>query len=159
MLNRFRSALANALSNQEDLMDTDQQREKPPKFPYRRPAFLELDSDTASVYSDHKMRPVLHSNFSALPFGAGYAECINAGKSRQNEDQAVCHQGVLLCTYGSREKKFIPYTYYGLFDGHGGTGAALAAANQLHHLLQVVLIFICYINTNFECIFSVRINW
>lgn len=143
MLNRFRSALANALSNQDESMETDHPREKPPKFPYRRPAFLELDNDTLAVYSDHKMRPVLHSNFAALPYNAGYAECINAGKSKHNEDQAVCLQGVLLCNIGWARKEYIPYTYYGLFDGHGGTGAALAAASQLHHLLQVILIFCC----------------
>lgn len=143
MLNRFRSALANALSNQDDTVDTEQPREKPPKFPYRRPAFLDLDSDSLAVYSDHKMRPVLHSNFAALPYNAGYAECINAGKSKNNEDQAVCLQGVLLCRISVTRKEYVPYTYYGLFDGHGGTGAALAAANQLHHLLQVILIFEC----------------
>lgn len=140
MLNRFKSALASALNNQDEFLDGDQQKEKSPKFPYRRPLFLELDNDTLAVYSDHKMRPILHSSYSALPCDAGYAECINAGKSRHNEDQAVCIQGVLLCSYAKNCKDYIPYTYYGLFDGHGGTGASLAAANQLHHLLQVFLI-------------------
>lgn len=143
MLNRFKSALVNALNNQEEILDGDQQKEKPPKFPYRRPTFLELDSDTLSVYADHKMRPVLHSTSSSLPHNAGYAECINAGKSRLNEDQAVCLRGVLLCTYAQNCKEYIPYTYYGLFDGHGGTGASLAAANQLHHLLQVLSSHLC----------------
>jgi serine/threonine protein phosphatase PrpC len=31
----------------------------------------------------------------------------------------------------------LPYIYFALFDGHAGTGAAVAAANQLHHILHV----------------------
>lgn len=139
MLNRFRSAIVSALNNQEEILEADQEKEKPPKFPYRRPMFLDLDSDSMAVYSDHRMRAVLHSNPTTLPHSAGYAECINAGKSRLNEDQAVCFRGVLLCSLGQNRKECIPYTYYGLFDGHGGTGASLAAANQLYHLLQVFL--------------------
>lgn len=146
MLNRFKTALVSALNTQEEsALNGDQQKEKPAKFPYRRPAFLDLDSDAMAVYSDHKMRPVLHPNFSSLPHNTGYAECINAGKSRFNEDQAVCLKGVLLCPYAQNRRVHIPYTYYGLFDGHGGTGASLAAANQLHHLLQVFSVFF-YLN-------------
>ena len=32
---------------------------------------------------------------SILPWFAGYAEAINAGKSLRNEDQAAFHRGVL----------------------------------------------------------------
>jgi hypothetical protein len=31
----------------------------------------------------------------------------------------------------------LPYIYFALFDGHAGIGAAVAAANQLHHILHV----------------------
>lgn len=31
----------------------------------------------------------------------------------------------------------LPYVYFSLFDGHAGVGAAVAAANQLHHILHV----------------------
>ncbi len=51
----------------------------------------------------------------------GYAEVINAGKSRYNEDQATVHSASILGVNGIA----IPYLYVGLFDGHGGTGAAV----------------------------------
>lgn len=31
----------------------------------------------------------------------------------------------------------LPYIYFALFDGHAGKGAAVAAVNQLHHILHV----------------------
>ena len=31
----------------------------------------------------------------------------------------------------------LPYYLFGVFDGHAGWGAAVAAANQLHHLVHV----------------------
>lgn len=74
-------------------------------------------------------------------FKKGYAECVNAGKSRWNEDQAVYRQGILSKATpnedGSVQKFAIPYTYYGIFDGHAGVGAALCAAFQLHHIIHV----------------------
>lgn len=58
-------------------------------------------------------------------------------------------QGVLSKTSqnndGDAQKFSIPYTYYGIFDGHAGVGAALCAANQLHHIIHVN--FIAYILT------------
>lgn len=69
---------------------------------------------------------------------------MNAGKSRWNEDQAVYRQGVLTKVEqdeaGGIQKFSIPYTYYGIFDGHAGVGAALSAANQLHHIIHVSLL-------------------
>lgn len=41
----------------------------------------------------------------------------------------------------SEDSPVLPYVYFGMFDGHAGTGAALAAANQLHHILHVCLIY------------------
>ena len=34
----------------------------------------------------------------------------------------------------------LPYYYFGIFDGHAGWGAAVSAANQLHHILHVSLL-------------------
>lgn len=36
----------------------------------------------------------------------------------------------------------LPYVYFALFDGHAGVGAAVAAANQLHHILHVSTLYI-----------------
>jgi protein phosphatase 1H len=57
----------------------------------------------------------------------GYAEVINAGKSRFNEDQATVVEGKLIGMNGVT----IPYLYVGVFDGHGGPGAALKVKNEV----------------------------
>ncbi|XP_023714753.1 protein phosphatase 1H isoform X2 [Cryptotermes secundus] len=86
---------------------------------------------------------------------------INAGKSLRNEDQA-CLRRAMLERPESRERNMrgirqdlrkmpsspecmnpatcLPYIYFALFDGHAGTGAAVAAANQLHHILHEKLV-------------------
>ena len=63
---------------------------------------------------------------------------VNAGKSEWNEDQACVWQNVLV---RDSERHIpgagLPYTYFSLFDGHAGHGAAVAAANQLHEIVHV----------------------
>ncbi|KAJ8953267.1 hypothetical protein NQ318_015849 [Aromia moschata] len=107
------------------------------------PIFLGLGDDEVQMSADHKLRPIIHPS-KPLPHHAGYAECVNAGKSRWNEDQAVYRQGVLTKVEhddsGGLQKFSIPYTYYGIFDGHAGVGAALCAANQLHHIVHEKLV-------------------
>ena len=100
-----------------------------------------------------------------LPWFTGYAEAINAGKSVRNEDQAAFHRGVLrtmdadsrvqftgklfFLFFGNIEELFmyyflkivlgdweIPYIYYGIFDGHAGSGCAVTAANELHQVFK-----------------------
>ena len=45
--------------------------------------------DEIQVTADHSVRPIIvPRDVTALPWSAGYAETINAGKSRHNEDQA-----------------------------------------------------------------------
>ena len=68
-----------------------------------------------------------------LPSHIGYAEAINAGKSKFNEDQATVVEGELTCSNGVRR---IPYLYVGLFDGHGGTGCAVKVSRELHNILH-----------------------
>lgn len=61
-----------------------------PRFPYSRPEFMYLVSeDEIQVSGDQSTRPVLvPKDPMQMPLYAGYAESINAGKTRHNEDQA-----------------------------------------------------------------------
>lgn len=148
MFNRFKSAVIGAVSGLEangSAVDGTHYNKSTlaPKFPYGRPHFLGLGDDEVQMSADHKLRPIIHPSKS-LPHDTGYAECVNAGKSRWNEDQAVYRQGVLSKIShndaGDIQKFAIPYTYYGIFDGHAGVGAALCAANQLHHIVHEKLV-------------------
>lgn len=120
------------------------------KFPYTRPEFLQLKTDDEIfVSADHQIRPIiLPRDVTRLPWKAGYAECINAGKSLRNEDQAACYQDLAfkrppanqfergndsgaIIPFGNQ----IPWVYFGIFDGHAGAAVAVAAAAQLHHIV------------------------
>lgn len=145
MLNRFKSAVIGAVTGIEvnglsSGPDINQKNHLAPKFPYGRPHFLNLEDEEVQMSADHRLRPIIHPS-KPLPYYAGYAECVNAGKSKWNEDQAVYRLGVLTKITTNDimglKKYTIPYTYYGIFDGHAGVGAALCAANQLHHILHV----------------------
>ncbi len=46
-------------------------------------------------FASHGFRPVVMGNPANLPEGIGYAEAMNAGKSRLNEDEAACFRGQL----------------------------------------------------------------
>jgi serine/threonine protein phosphatase PrpC len=122
------------------LTDSKRSGQKVAKFRYTRPEFLQLRTDDEiSVSADHQIRPIiLPRDASRLPWLSGYAECINAGKSAKNEDQAVCYQDVVV-GYNSRSdniKGQLPFTIFGLFDGHAGNAVAVAAAAQLHHIIS-----------------------
>jgi len=87
-----------------------------------------------------------------LPCGIFYAEAMNAGKSRYNEDQATCVLGninippkskinnnIKLSYLGETNRclmRPIKYVYVGLFDGHGGPGAAIKASKELHQIVH-----------------------
>ncbi|KDR09707.1 hypothetical protein L798_15637, partial [Zootermopsis nevadensis] len=133
------------------------------KFPYSRPHFLQFHTDEEILVSaDHHIRPIIvPRDISKLPWNSGYAEAVNAGKSVWNEDQA-CLRRVMLERPESRDRSMrgvrrnfetllstseqlnsatcLPYVYFSLFDGHAGVGAAVAAANQLHHILHEKLV-------------------
>ena len=74
------------------------------KYKYQRPHFLKLETeDEIQVTADHSVRPIIvPRDVSALPWSAGYAETINAGKSRHNEDQAMARQGSLGVLVGGK---------------------------------------------------------
>uniref|UniRef100_A0A2M4AQB9 Putative serine/threonine phosphatase n=1 Tax=Anopheles triannulatus TaxID=58253 RepID=A0A2M4AQB9_9DIPT len=112
----------------------------PEKFRYARPYFLQLNTeDEVKASADHNVRPIIvPRDLMVLPWNIGYAECVNSGKSKWNEDQASFHQQRL--THPQRKYPDLPYTYVGIYDGHAGYGAALAAANQFHHILHQRLV-------------------
>lgn len=118
---------------------TDSKNNKLPKFPYSRPEFLHLKTDDEiNVTADHQIRPIiLPKDGTRLPWKAGYAECINAGKSARNEDQAACYEGFAMGPSSDHNNitHNIPWTYFGIFDGHAGTAVAVAAAAQLHDII------------------------
>ena len=82
------------------------------------------------------MRPIIvPRDVAILPWSAGYAETINAGKSRHNEDQAMFRRGNVAVVLGSRIIQ-LPYTLFAMFDGHAGAGCAVAASNDLWGAVQ-----------------------
>lgn len=112
----------------------------PDKFQYQRPSFLQLlTPDELKASADHNVRPIIvPRDVSIVPFCAGYAECVNSGKSEWNEDQGAFNVQVL--HHPSKDLPDLPYVYFGIFDGHAGYGAALAASHQFHHILHEKLV-------------------
>lgn len=123
--------------------------DKNTKFSYSRPEFLQLKTeDEINVSADHQIRPIiLPRDCSRLPWRSGYAECINAGKSQRNEDQAVCYRDYLVRKSALLRSKVdpsrpitpkdqLPWYYFGIFDGHAGPSVAVAAAAQLHYIIK-----------------------
>ncbi|KAF2365113.1 PPM-type phosphatase domain [Trinorchestia longiramus] len=113
MFSRFKSALYNAVGVEEDGVPYSSEEQTAQKntydaqnryslklsrekhLSYCRPAFLQLSSaDEVSVTADHAMRPIICPR-SFLPWDTGYAEAVNAGKSKHNEDQGCVHVGYL----------------------------------------------------------------
>lgn len=73
-------------------------------------------------------------DLSRLPWCAGYAECINAGKSTWNEDQATATRGDLKLVDSNVT---LPYIMFSMFDGHAGYQVALTARLHLHRIIYV----------------------
>lgn len=117
-----------------------QQSQLQDKFAYARPPFLQLlTPDELKASADHNVRPIIvPRDIGLLPWGTGYAECVNSGKSEWNEDQAAFCRQVL--SDPTHKYPDLPYTYFGIFDGHAGYGAALAASYQFHHILHEKLV-------------------
>lgn len=112
----------------------------PEKFTYARPSFLQLMTfDELKASADHNVRPIIvPRDTSIMPLSTGYAECVNSGKSEWNEDQGAFRREIL--SHPSKLLPDLPYIYFGIFDGHAGYGAALAAGNQFHHILHEKLV-------------------
>ena len=147
MLKRFKSALLNAVgANEQNLpYPIDFDDDLVPKYnnsefsqeienkPYSRPSFLGLTAEETQVSADHRVRPIIvPRDLSRLPWCAGYAECINAGKSTWNEDQASATRGNLKL---SDVNVTLPYVIFSMFDGHAGYQVALTARLHLHRII------------------------
>ncbi|XP_063072977.1 protein phosphatase 1H-like [Engraulis encrasicolus] len=158
----FMGGIMAGTSNGDHLGGTD----LPLKFPYMRPEFLGLSPDEIECSADHIARPILIlKETKRLPWATGYAEVINAGKSSLNEDQACCEIVAVQkrsntgCNTPSRtptakrrsslpngeghslreqaEPEGLLFHYWGLFDGHAGSGAAVVASRLLqHHIVE-----------------------
>ncbi|ROT61913.1 Protein phosphatase 1H [Penaeus vannamei] len=91
------STLPTASGVSRSASQSSSSREKGLRFPYTRPHFLQLNSeDEIQVSADHAIRPIIcPRDINRLPWKTGYAETINAGKSKKNEDQAMVHTGLL----------------------------------------------------------------
>lgn len=98
-------------------------RSLPEKFPYARPGkflqffpqssrssrstflsgFLQLLTyDELKASADHNVRPILvPRDLNVMPWFTGYAECVNAGKSEWNEDNAGNYLIIKSCTFVS----------------------------------------------------------
>ncbi|XP_033212533.1 protein phosphatase 1H [Belonocnema kinseyi] len=147
MLSRFKSALMNAVGASElglqypndsdsdavtDYINSNLTIEVETK-PYSRPSFLGLTNDETQVSADHRVRPIIvPRDLSRLPWCAGYAECINAGKSTWNEDQATATRGDLKLPDSNTT---LPYVLFSMFDGHAGYQVALSARLYLHRVI------------------------
>ncbi|KAG1938360.1 protein phosphatase 1H [Pimephales promelas] len=160
MMTRVRSAVSNIIGGimASGSSATESPADLPARFRYSRPDFLALSPDEVECSADHISRPILILKEIKLPWATGYAEVINAGKSALNEDQACCEvvelrkrpadpsspsytptrrrsslpSADILETIDSTEVKELDFHYWGLFDGHGGSGAAVFAAKFLH---------------------------
>lgn len=121
----------------------------PPRFPYSRPEFLDLTPELLQYSTEHASRPVITPKRDRrLPWRTGYAEVINAGKSMLNEDQASCellyvrkitgkqHHRTSMLLDDSGDTSGLPLHFWGVFDGHAGSGAAVMASKLLHRLIR-----------------------
>ncbi|XP_030724909.1 protein phosphatase 1J [Globicephala melas] len=110
-----------------------------------RPTFLQLSPGGLRRADDHAGRAVQSPPDTGrrLPWNTGYAEVINSGKSRHNEDQACCE---VVYVEGRRSVSGAPrepsrgqglcFYYWGLFDGHAGGRAAEMASRLLHRHIR-----------------------
>uniref|UniRef100_A0A670IDE1 Protein phosphatase, Mg2+/Mn2+ dependent 1J n=1 Tax=Podarcis muralis TaxID=64176 RepID=A0A670IDE1_PODMU len=114
---------------------------EPPRSSFSRPAFLQLTPEELLRADDHTGRAVQSPRESRrrLPWSTGYAEVINAGKSQHNEDQACCEAVYVEKRRAVRNNpgtKGLTFYYWGLFDGHAGSGAAVMASKLLHFQIR-----------------------
>ncbi|PIK49826.1 hypothetical protein BSL78_13328 [Apostichopus japonicus] len=182
MINRFRQVVNNVITAQTNAqfpsggkavggVDENETAGKKLRHPYCRPVFLHLSEEEVGIATDIVVRPILvPRDLSNLPWYTGYAEVVNAGKSKQNEDQAAAGHYSIKCppqepvtetqspdngpapiaqTKEVEElQEDINLTYFGLFDGHAGFGTAVMASHTLHHIILEKLLSIQHFLVN-----------
>lgn len=182
MMNRFRQVVNNVITAQANAQfpsgvkavtgsDDSEASGKKLRHPYSRPVFLNLTEEEVGIATDIVVRPILvPRDLSNLPWYSGYAEVVNAGKSKQNEDQAAAGNYTIkgqpqepatklhspengpAPIAQTKEVEDLPedinITYFGVFDGHAGSGAAVMASHTLHHIILEKLASIQYFLMN-----------
>ena len=133
-------------------LELEQMNQTPKPFhdEFSRPKFLKLTNEDIEEGRDHLTRVILYPGNDvtreSLPWNAGYAEVINAGKSDKNEDQSWLFAGCMISESGSKQMKpsheflgtslakredSIAVVMFGVCDGHAGWGAALFVSKVL----------------------------
>ena len=136
-----------------------------PHDSYSRPKFLNLTPEQYEKGRCHAQREILYPSDQitqeSMPWNAGYAEVINAGKSENNEDQSWLFAGAMISESGSKQLRpcnetlgssrakredSIPVVMFGVCDGHAGWGAAVLAVKALAARISERLEgnYICY---------------
>ncbi|KAL8595218.1 hypothetical protein ACOMHN_043371 [Nucella lapillus] len=154
MLTTLKSRINNLKGSKRERRYSDMKSrpEKPDRNEYGRPAFLKLTDDEYGSSKNHETRPIIvPKSADALPWNAGYAECISS-RVKKNEDQTAIGEIKLdhqltadqqaNCTVDGQAAKeaSLRGVYFGVFDGHGGPGAALMVADQLINHIQEKLV-------------------
>ena len=133
-------------------LELEQMNQAPKPFlnEFSRPKFLKLTNEDIEKGSVHLTREILYPGNDvvreSIPWNAGYAEVINAGKSDKNEDQSWLFAGCMISESGSKQLRpsheylgtslakredSIAVVMFGVCDGHAGWGAALFVSKVL----------------------------
>lgn len=105
MFTKFKNALINAVGGTEPLEYVESHKANGIfKYEYSRPGFLKFSEEEVNAASDTRVRPLILPRDVEFPFKAGYCECINAGKSKHNEDQGAYWRRTLVPKWWTARK-------------------------------------------------------
>ncbi|XP_033746673.1 protein phosphatase 1M-like [Pecten maximus] len=152
MWGRVQSLVGNVVSKIVPKSNNTTEPNKPHKYLYERPQFLNLAQKQQQEAKSTSSRTIVTAG-KTLPRRAGYAEVINGGKSAVNEDQGAAEEFYLgykptklpsdknrpsmaMTEVVGDGSDLVPVTYFGIFDGHAGADAALFASKILHKHIE-----------------------
>ncbi|GFQ90765.1 protein phosphatase 1H, partial [Trichonephila clavata] len=160
MFNRVKNALYNVVGGLDTypaIKDGEYSDRPPLKFRYTRPTFLQLTSDDeVQVSADHVIRPIIvPRDITKLPWELRkWYRSSNRDRTNSFDVPDADNSPNLANTNVAEDPKFttppstpeplrktvldhtIPWIYFALFDGHAGSGVAVAASNTLHKIVQ-----------------------